>query len=135
MGENRVVFELSEKERSMSSEGKGRGSWAHQGLAGERSGKEAGSITRVLRPTTCFVQKLGHQYDPERGFRYTDASTAWDEWPGVRMLVWAVSAVARQDHIDLRVFVPRYRAVQRWLEELMSMRNGNFAKFWVRKDW
>jgi hypothetical protein len=62
---------------------------------------------------TCFVQKLGHQYDPERGFRYTEASTAWDEWPGVRMLVWAASAVARQHHIDLRVFVPRYRAVQR----------------------
>jgi hypothetical protein len=51
MGENRVVFELSERERSMYSEGKGRGSWAHQGLAGERSGKEAGSITQVLRPT------------------------------------------------------------------------------------
>jgi hypothetical protein len=39
----------------MYSEGKGRGSWAHQGLAGERSGKEAGSITQVLRPTVAGI--------------------------------------------------------------------------------
>jgi WD40 repeat protein len=35
----------------MYSEGKGRGSYAHHGLADERSGKEAGSITRAPQPT------------------------------------------------------------------------------------
>ena len=78
------------------------------------------------------------EFDEDYQFHYYNAAPYPKEWPGVRMLAWAASAVPKKGYSDdkvLRVFIPQVRKVQRLVESWMARKDDDREKFWCAADW